>query len=135
MADAPIPYKDLATAPFIYFDYIGAYGVVSGTIQLELAGHTLAPNSQGMAPLPSLLQLLNLSRHQRHRGHCGNCSCHSDWRRLARCRRNWFGGGRGNGLVVLTGAGCVQLPGYEIEESRGKTAAVNLKVQLRGDIL
>ena len=42
--DAPIPYRDIATAPFVYFDYIGAYGVVSGTIQLELAGHTLAPN-------------------------------------------------------------------------------------------
>ena len=39
--DASFPYKDVETAPIVYFDFIAAYGVVSGIIQIELAAHAL----------------------------------------------------------------------------------------------
>jgi hypothetical protein len=45
--DASFPYKNVETAPIVYFDFIAAYGVVSGIIQIELAAHTLVPNKDG----------------------------------------------------------------------------------------
>jgi hypothetical protein len=47
-AVAPKPaYKNDDTAPFVYFDVVPTYGIMGGTIQIELAARTLTPNPNG----------------------------------------------------------------------------------------
>src|SRR5262249_6505878 len=43
------PYKDGATAPIIYFDGVACFGVLNGTIQIELASRILVPLPDGGA--------------------------------------------------------------------------------------
>ena len=41
-------YEDTgATAPLVYFDIVGAYGTMNGSIELELATRILVPKSDG----------------------------------------------------------------------------------------
>ena len=40
-------YEDSHTAPFIYFDIIGANGTMNGAIQIELASRILIPDPSG----------------------------------------------------------------------------------------
>jgi hypothetical protein len=47
-ATAP-PYKDSASAPFVYFDLTGALGVMNGAVQIELASRILIPLPDGNA--------------------------------------------------------------------------------------
>jgi hypothetical protein len=58
--DALTPYRDVETAPFVHFDYIGAYGIMLGTIQIELAGHILAPNLAGNGASAELITVARL---------------------------------------------------------------------------
>lgn len=37
------PYEDLATAPVVYFDVVGANGIMNGAVQIELAQRILVP--------------------------------------------------------------------------------------------
>jgi hypothetical protein len=39
--------KNAAAAPFVYFDSVSAFGVVSGIVQLELAANVVVPKSDG----------------------------------------------------------------------------------------
>ena len=41
------PYRCPDTAPFIYFDLIGAFGTMAGAVQVELAGRVLTPVPDG----------------------------------------------------------------------------------------
>lgn len=36
-ADAPPPYRNADTAPFIYFDFAPTFGIIAGAIGIELA--------------------------------------------------------------------------------------------------
>ena len=54
MTDQPNPkagdliYEDTgAAAPLVYFDIVGAYGTMNGSIELELATRILVPRSDG----------------------------------------------------------------------------------------
>jgi len=53
MTDKPPPKPDLryedtgAAAPMIYFDIIGAYGTMNGSIEIELATRILVPQGDG----------------------------------------------------------------------------------------
>jgi hypothetical protein len=40
-------YEDFGRAPFIYFDIPAAHGVMSGTIQVELASRVIVPDPAG----------------------------------------------------------------------------------------
>lgn len=43
-----IVYEDTGgTAPLVYFDIVGAYGTMHGTIEVELATRTLVPKPDG----------------------------------------------------------------------------------------
>ena len=43
-----IPYEDSGgAAPLVYFDIVGAYGTMNGSIELELATRILVPKSDG----------------------------------------------------------------------------------------
>ena len=45
---APLIYEDTgAAAPFVYFDIVGAYGTMNGSVELELATRILVPKSDG----------------------------------------------------------------------------------------
>lgn len=37
------PYRNVDHAPFIYFDVVPSFGVMHGTVQIELAARTLSP--------------------------------------------------------------------------------------------
>ena len=44
----PLIYEDTgAAAPLVYFDIVGAYGTMNGSIELELATRILVPKSDG----------------------------------------------------------------------------------------
>jgi hypothetical protein len=43
----PPPYEHSGSAPFIYCDGSGAYGVMNGAIQIELASRILIPRADG----------------------------------------------------------------------------------------
>lgn len=51
MTDAPAapipPFRNSYTAPFIYFDYAPAHGVMGGAIEVELTARTLVPDFTG----------------------------------------------------------------------------------------
>ena len=48
-AAPPLVYEDTgAAAPLVYFDIVGAYGTMNGSIELELATRILVPRP--MAP-------------------------------------------------------------------------------------
>ena len=47
MTDIAPPFKNAPTAPFIFFDFAPAYGVLGGAIQVELAARTLIPDPNG----------------------------------------------------------------------------------------
>jgi hypothetical protein len=54
MADAPNPagvsvppYRNVDTAPVVYFDIAAAHGVMNGSIQIELGARTLTPLRDG----------------------------------------------------------------------------------------
>jgi hypothetical protein len=45
---APLIYEDTgASAPLVYFDIIGAYGTMNGSIEMELATRILVPKPDG----------------------------------------------------------------------------------------
>jgi len=45
---APLIYEDTgAAAPLVYFDIIGAYGTMNGSVELELATRILVPKPDG----------------------------------------------------------------------------------------
>ena len=47
-ANPPVPpFRDIPTAPFVYFDLAAAYGVLAGAIEIELAARTLIPSEDG----------------------------------------------------------------------------------------
>ncbi len=47
-ARAPLIYEDTgAAAPLVYFDIVGAYGTMNGSIELELATRILVPKPDG----------------------------------------------------------------------------------------
>ena len=37
------PYRNVDNAPFVYFDVVPSFGVMNGTVQIELAARTLSP--------------------------------------------------------------------------------------------
>ncbi|MEO8319718.1 MAG: hypothetical protein ABI561_15470 [Bradyrhizobium sp.] len=44
----PLVYEDTgASAPLVYFDIIGAYGVMNGSVEMELATRILVPKADG----------------------------------------------------------------------------------------
>lgn len=44
----PLIYEDTgAAAPVVYFDIVGAYGTMNGSVELELATRILVPKSDG----------------------------------------------------------------------------------------
>jgi len=44
----PLVYEDTgAAAPLVYFDIVGAYGTMNGSIEIELATRILVPKSDG----------------------------------------------------------------------------------------
>ncbi|SDO19816.1 hypothetical protein [Afipia sp. GAS231] len=44
----PLIYEDTgAAAPLVYFDIVGAYGTMNGSIELELATRILVPKTDG----------------------------------------------------------------------------------------
>jgi hypothetical protein len=45
--NVPIKYDDVSTAPYVYFDKVGAHGVMNGAVQMELASRILVPLSDG----------------------------------------------------------------------------------------
>jgi len=53
MTDQPSPKPDLryedtgAAAPMIYFDIVGAYGTMNGSVEIELATRILVPQADG----------------------------------------------------------------------------------------
>ena len=46
-ADAPPPYRNADTAPFIYFDFAPTFGIIAGAIGIELAARILIPGPGG----------------------------------------------------------------------------------------
>jgi hypothetical protein len=44
---SPPPYEDIPGAPVIYFDIVGANGVMNGAVQIELAQRILVPIAGG----------------------------------------------------------------------------------------
>jgi hypothetical protein len=49
-ADTSVPtYKNIDTAPVIYFDIVPTYGVMNGAVQIELAARTLTPDGDSVA--------------------------------------------------------------------------------------
>jgi hypothetical protein len=55
MPKAPKPsdvnpaFRDSTSAPFIYFDTAPVFGIVAGTVQIELVSRTLVPTADGGA--------------------------------------------------------------------------------------
>jgi len=45
MADSLPPYRNVDSAPVIYFDVVGGFGVMAGAVHIEIAGRTLTPNA------------------------------------------------------------------------------------------
>ena len=43
------PYRNVDTAPFVYFDVVPSFGVMQGTVQIELAARTLSPAGKDLA--------------------------------------------------------------------------------------
>jgi hypothetical protein len=40
------PYRNVSTAPFVYFDFVAAYGVANGVIEIELTARCLIPGEE-----------------------------------------------------------------------------------------
>ena len=41
------PYRNVVTAPYVYFDIVACNGVMAGAVELELAARTLSPTTDG----------------------------------------------------------------------------------------
>ena len=72
----PLIYEDTgAAAPLVYFDIVGAYGTMNGSIELELATRILVPKSDGTTKVNSFVRPAALHRQCRRqpaqRPRCG----------------------------------------------------------------
>ncbi len=48
---APLVYKNVDDAPFIYFDLVPTHGLLGGAVQIELAARTISPLPDGVATI------------------------------------------------------------------------------------
>lgn len=55
-----IPYRNVPTAPFIYFDFAAAYGVVNGVIEIELTARCLIPDPSERLPTTEIVPVARL---------------------------------------------------------------------------